>query len=278
MTLPSQRIVSFMIREPFVAGQFYPKDPALLKDTVDKLLGTARKSMPAISLLSPHAGYIYSGSIAGKTFAQVEIPDKVILIGPNHTGLGERFSVMARGAWKIPLGEIKVDESLAKAVLEGSTLMAPDTEAHAQEHSLEVMLPFIYRLNPSVSIVPITVMNANFEACQDIASAIARAISACSEDVLIVASTDMNHFESEEITQRKDSLAIKEILKLDAKGLLRITTRESISMCGAVPATIAILASKELGAKTPSLIGHQTSFETNGDAENVVGYAGVVIR
>ena len=268
-----------MIREPFVAGQFYPDNPDVLKETLDKLLGkVSGEKVRAVSIVSPHAGYIYSGAVAGATFAQIEVPDSVILIGPNHTGLGERFSVMNEGTWRTPLGDIAIDTRLAEAVVEGSELFRADAAAHTQEHSLEVQLPFIQRLNSRAKIVPITVMGADFEDCDEMATAIAAAIKNYNEEVLIVASSDMNHFESEETTQRKDRLAIKELLELNAKGLLKITDKESISMCGAVPAAITILASKKLGARTAKLTSHQTSAETSGDYSNVVGYAGVVIR
>jgi hypothetical protein len=268
-----------MIREPFVAGQFYPGNPDVLRETVDKLLDKATgEKVRAVSIVSPHAGYIYSGTVAGLTFAQIEVPNRVILIGPNHTGLGERFSVMTQGTWRTPLGDLCIDTLLAEAILEGSELFKADSRAHTQEHCLEVQLPFIYRLNPSTKIVPITIMGAGFEDCKELATAIATAIKNCNEEVLIVASSDMNHFESEKTTQRKDKLAIKEILELDAKGLLEITDKESISMCGAVPAAITIMASKELGARTAKLAGHSTSFETSGDYNYVVGYAGIIIR
>lgn len=267
-----------MVREPFVAGQFYPGNTDVLKETVDELIGTAtEEEVRAVSIVSPHAGYIYSGEVAGDTFSRVKVPDKIILIGPNHTGLGERASVMAEGTWRTPLGDMEIDERLAKAILEGSTLLRADTAAHTQEHSLEVQLPFIYKLNPKAKIVPITVMDADYDECRAMGEAIAAAIKNCDKDVLIVASSDMNHYESEDTTQRKDKLAIKELLSLDAKRLLRVTDEEAISMCGRVAAAITIIASKKLGARAAKLTSHTTSAKRSGDYDHVVGYAGIVV-
>ncbi|MBI5561137.1 MAG: AmmeMemoRadiSam system protein B [Deltaproteobacteria bacterium] len=267
-----------MLRKACVANQFYPGNPGVLTKTVEDFLKSGRKKERAIGVISPHAGYIYSGKVAGSIFSSVEIPDNVILLGPNHTGLGERAAVMTEGKWETPLGKIRINEELAGLILHSSHLFSSDTLAHLGEHSLEVELPFLYLQNPNISIVPITVMPAGFTECEEMGKAVSEAVSSYKKDVLIVVSSDMNHYEADKTTREKDKLAIDKILALDGEGLLNITHSRGITMCGVIPATIAIIASNLLGAKGAKLVDYATSGDTSGDYDNVVGYAGILIK
>ncbi|HHD11712.1 MAG TPA: AmmeMemoRadiSam system protein B [Deltaproteobacteria bacterium] len=265
-----------MIRKPAVAGQFYPDNPATLEEVVKAYMRDGTEES-FTALIVPHAGYIYSGSTAGRVFARARIPDSVVLIGPNHTGLGKKVSVMGEGSWEIPLGIIDVDKELAGRLL-AYPLFSSDKEAHIYEHSLEVELPFIYTKNPHASIVPITVMPLGYRECVELGIAIADVIRQSRKEVLIVVSSDMNHYESDDVTRQKDMMAIERILSLDPEGLYTITRRKNITMCGVVPATIALVAAKELGATEATLIEHTTSAQTSGDYDHVVGYAGIGIK
>jgi len=266
-----------MIRKPVVAGRFYPGTKAALSAAVEKLLSHSPKE-EAIAILSPHAGYMFSGDVAGHVYSSISIPDRVILIGPNHTGLGAPVAVAASGQWEIPLGKVTVDEETAAELIASSHLFSRDMEAHLMEHSLEVQLPFIYAVNPKASIVPITVMRATAAECEEMGRVIAGVLFEKKGATLIVASTDMNHYEPDSVTRKKDSLALEKVLALDAKGLLAVTAKEDITMCGVIPSAIAIFASKALGARHSRLVKYATSGEVNGETRQVVGYAGVIIR
>lgn len=264
-------------RPPCVAGRFYPGDAASLKKTIDSFLVPGMIAGPAVSIIAPHAGYIYSGAVAGAVYSAVKIPDTVVLIGPNHTGLGEQVSVMDSGVWEIPTGTVEVNAEISDLILE-SDLFTADKAAHMMEHSLEVQLPFIKARNAKTTIVPITVMHADSSLCAALGEALADAIKKYEKPVLIIVSSDMNHYESDSRTREKDKIALERVLKLDADGLLRVTRNKDITMCGVIPASIAINASRLLGAKEATLVKYATSGETSGDFQQVVGYAGVVIQ
>lgn len=265
-----------MLRRPCVAGRFYPGAAETLKrDVLSYLVSVEKKK--AVAIIAPHAGYIYSGGVAGAVYSSVEIPDDVVLIGPNHTGLGAICSVMTEGVWETPLGTVNINAELAKGILGSSRLFSADTRAHTAEHSLEVQLPFIQILNSKASIVPITVMRADAAGCAEMGNAIAKAIRDYGKPVLIAVSSDMNHYEEDEMTRRKDRLAIKAILNLDAERLLKTVSANNITMCGVLPAAIAITAAKGLGAKSARMAQYATSGEVSGDYAHVVGYCGIVI-
>ncbi len=269
-----------MIRRPRVAGQFYPFDADTLSKEVMGFLSTeaSEAKEEVLAVIAPHAGYIYSGAVAGKVYSSVKIPDDIILIGPNHTGLGAPAAIMAEGEWSVPNGSLRINEILAERLLASSGLFTRDETAHMNEHSLEVQLPFIYELNPGARIVPITVMGHEYAECAEMGRAIAAVIKGCDKEVLIAVSSDMNHYESDKISRIKDHLAIDKILALDPEGLLSITGEEAISMCGVVPSTIALTAAIELGASVARLIDYDTSATASGDYSHVVGYAGVLVK
>lgn len=264
------------LRKACVAGRFYPGSKTALAEQVASYLFEAPKE-DAIALICPHAGYIYSGAIAGAAFSSVNIPDKIILIGPNHTGLGPNASVMPSGTWEIPTGKIEIDEELASKVLASSALFQSDFEAHIMEHSLEVQLPFIHALNPSAQIVPITIMAAKAKEREEMGKALAKVVSKAGERVLILVSSDMNHYESDQATRVKDKLAIERVEALDAKGLVEVAAKQDITMCGVLPTAIAIYAAKTLGAEKGRLVSYATSGEVNNEMDAVVGYAGMIL-
>lgn len=267
-----------MVRRPCVAGQFYPGDRASLENALNGYLKKESVKERALAVIAPHAGYIYSGPTAGEVYSRVVVPDRVILIGPNHTGAGKMVSVMTSGAWETPLGVVRVDEELSGLLMGLSPLLSPDTAAHLTEHSLEVQIPFLQSLNSNISIVPITVMRASYKDCVEIGGAVARAITGCRKEVLIVVSSDMNHYEPDKRTREKDRLAIEKVIALDAKGLLDVTASKNITMCGRIPAAIGIIAAKELGAQKAELVDYSTSGDISGDYGHVVGYAGILIK
>jgi hypothetical protein len=266
-----------MEREPVVAGQFYPASPASLQAEVERYLAPDAAPRKALAAIAPHAGYIYSGGVAGRVFASVVVPRTCIVLCPNHTGRGARAAVWPSGAWNIPTGRIAVDDKLAETLIAACDVLCADTAAHLGEHSLEVELPFLLARQPKLSIVPIAISRVGMEDLKSIGLAIAKTITSNDNDVLIVASTDMNHYESDKRTREKDTLAIDRVLDLDAEGLVRTCAAEEISMCGVLPTAIAMIASKALGARKAELIAHTTSGEVSGDMDAVVGYAGFVI-
>lgn len=267
-----------MERKPAVAGQFYPGTNKSLKDEVTRYLKATGKPVKALAAVAPHAGYIYSGPVAGRVFASVEVPKRCIVLCPNHTGMGANAAVWPKGNWEIPTGTIPVEEKLAERLLALSSDLKADTTAHIAEHSLEVELPFMLERQPELTIVPIAISRVGIDSLKRIGKAIADAIKASGEEVLIVASTDMNHYESETATKAKDELAIKKVLALDPEGLVATCAAERISMCGVLPTAIAIVASRELGAREAQLVAHATSGDVSGDRDAVVGYAGFIIK
>jgi len=267
-----------MIRKPVVANQFYPGNPLSLLNMVKKFAIVTENKQDAIAVVSPHAGYIYSGEVAGMTFANVNIPETVIILCPNHTGYGEKVSVMAAGNWEIPIGNIPVESEIAKELITLSPIISDDSMSHKYEHSIEVQLPFLYFFQKNISIVPISVMHLSYTECEQVAEALVTTIKKKSKKILLVASSDMNHYESHETTLKKDQIAIDALLNLNPQKLYNEVMKNDISMCGVVPSTIALAAALKLGAKNAKLIAHKTSGDVNKDFSHVVGYAGIIIN
>jgi len=266
-----------MDRQPAVAGSFYPADEDELRRKVSSFIGEVQSPKKVICAISPHAGYIYSGGIAGKVFANIEVPKKCIILSPNHTGMGKPAAIMTSGDWIIPGQNIPIDKKLSSEILDGSNALSEDASTHIAEHSIEVQLPFLSSRRKEVSIVPITLSYLGMKACKDIKNAISNAIKKCDEDILIIASSDMNHYESQDVTVNKDKIAIERIIQMDARGLIETCSQNHITMCGVIPTAISVMIAKELGATKAELIAHGTSGDTNGDYSSVVGYAGIVI-
>lgn len=265
------------IRKPSVAGQFYSSSPSGLSREVEKYVLQGISIRPAIGMVSPHAGLMYSGSVAGALYSRIEFPGTFIVIGPNHTGMGKPVSIMRAGEWEIPTGSVKVDSFAADRIMGSSSFIEEDISAHAMEHSLEVQIPFILHFSTEARIVPITMMTVSQDVCRNIGEAIAGAVENSDYPVTIIASSDMSHFESDTRTREKDKRAIDRILDLDPEGLYRTVTHEGISMCGFIPATTMLFAAQRLGAEKAVLVKYMTSGEINGDFDRVVGYAGILV-
>ncbi len=264
------------VRQPAVAGQFYPGSRAGLDQAVRNMTGPG-PTRPALGVLVPHAGYMYSGRVAGAVYGSVDLPDTFVIMGPNHTGLGPPASVMTSGMWEMPGGGVVIDATLAAVIVSHSRLLTPDESAHAFEHSIEVQLPFLQVLVGKVKIVPICLMTTTAEQCRDVGMAIAAAVREAAGPVLVVASSDMSHYESQDVAEQKDRLALDRVLGLDPEGLIGAVHGQHISMCGFAPAAAMLYAAGELGATKADLIRYETSGDVTGDYRQVVGYAGVVV-
>lgn len=271
------------IREAYVAGRFYPAEAAQLAAEVERCLssGTEPRAAPepALAVVAPHAGYVYSGAIAGRTLASVQIPPRVIILCPNHTGLGEPSSVWQRGSWRIPGADVPVDAELADLLLR-KTELVPDVLAHRREHAIEVQIPLLRALSPKLRIVPICLARLSFAACRALGEGIADAVSSLpmQERPLIVASTDMSHYISATLAEQLDALALARVRELDAQGLHATVERERLSMCGYIPTTVALVMAKALGGTGARLIQYGNSGEVSGSFDEVVGYAGLVVN
>jgi hypothetical protein len=269
------------LRHPAVAGRFYPRDPEDLRAEARGYLSQAKAGhdapVKAIGCIAPHAGYMYSGHVAGAVFARMEIPQRCIVMCPNHTGMGHALSMMSEGAWETPLGEVAIDTDLATALKQRFPALYDDPAAHRAEHAAEVELPFLQLRQPELRFVPIALGTGQFEPLEQLGRALADVIAAQKDPVLIVASSDMNHYESDAVTRVKDQRAIERILTLDPRGLYDVVTQQDISMCGFGPAVAMLTAARQLGAKSAELVKYATSGDVSGDRETVVGYAGVVV-
>ena len=262
---------------PAVAGQFYPGTAQGLSKALQELTRETPSKLPAIAVVSPHAGYVYSGGVAGELFSAVRIPARAVLFCPNHTGVGEDLAIMSRGAWRMPWGDVPVDGTLADRMTAACPLLLEDESAHLGEHSLEVQLPFLHRFRPDIRIVPVALGRMSLEECRELGEATARAAAEGPERPLLVASSDMSHYVPDAVARRKDRMAIDRILALDPEGLYRTVRSERISMCGVIPATVVLFAAKALGATSARLVKYATSGEVSRDFDQVVGYAGLAI-
>lgn len=266
-----------MKRKAVVAGQFYPSSSHDLSNQVDGFITPDAEKESVIGIVSPHAGLIYSGEVAGAVYSRIRIPQTVILLGPNHTGLGRPVSIMSSGSWQVPTGELNIDEEVAGKLKEKTSLIEENTTAHSMEHSLEVQLPFIIHFSENTRIVPIIMMSDSLDVCREVGEAVADVIKGTEHPVLIVASSDMSHYETDVTARRKDNIAIEKILDMDPEGLYSSVINENISMCGIFPAATMLYAAEKLGAIEANLVKYMTSGETSGDFEQVVGYAGLII-
>ncbi|MGD0885659.1 MAG: AmmeMemoRadiSam system protein B [Thermodesulfovibrionales bacterium] len=266
-----------MRRKPAVAGQFYQETPAKLSHQVRQYVTDTLPRENALGILSPHAGLIYSGPVAGAVYSRITLPETFLLIGPNHTGLGERLSLMAKGEWEIPTAILAIDERLSRRLVANVPGISSDTQAHLFEHSLEMQLPFIAYFSKDSKIVPLTIMSATLDECKEVGEGIAKSIREVPYPVVIVASSDMSHYVSDDTARKKDNMAIDRILSLDPDGLYKTIQKEQISMCGYLPTAIMLYAAKYLGAREAKIIKYTTSAEISGDYDYVVGYAGVII-
>jgi AmmeMemoRadiSam system protein B len=252
-----------------VAGRFYARDADELRREVRGYTAVAGEKITAIGCVAPHAGYVYSGHVAGAVYGRLDLPRRFVILCPNHTGMGAPLAVMSEGVWQTPLGAASLDCELAAALKKEFDLLREDPLAHRAEHALEVQLPFLQALLAEFTFVPITVGVGRFEILQQLGEAMARVIAAQPERILIIASSDMNHYESDKVTRLKDGKAIQKLLDLDARGLHEVVTRENVSMCGFGPAVAMLVASRRLGARTAQLIKYATSGDISGERDAI---------
>ncbi len=298
--------MSSPIRHPAVAGQFYPANPETLRRELDKFLrssqpaatmtpgatgaaaaeearvaagpGVFPEKVRALGCVVPHAGYMYSGHVAGAVYARLQMPRRFLMLCPNHTGMGGPLAIVGGGSWLTPLGEAAIDSELAGQLKREFPALREDPSAHAREHALEVQIPFLQKLLPEFAFVPIAVGTGRLELLTELGAKIAGVLRARPErEVLVIASSDMNHYEDDTRTRVKDRMAIDKMLALDPAGLWQTVQREQISMCGFGPAVAMLEAARQLGASRAELVKYATSGDISGDRDLVVGYAGIVV-
>jgi MEMO1 family protein len=266
-------------RKPAFAGRFYGENPSELNQELSELVKPLpdKEKKKILGAVSPHAGYIYSGHVAGELYSRINIPRRVVILSPNHIGYGGRISLFPDGYWETPLGDVKVDSELCSLIESKYKPIERDTEAHLFEHSLEVQLPFLQYLKGDFQIVPMTLMRLTYKECENLAKAISDSIKELREEVIVIASSDLNHYEDKRVTEKKDMMAIEKVLSLDPRRLLDVTSRYNISMCGVIPTTVMLILCSELGAQKAELLKHATSSEVSGDYNRVVGYGAIWI-
>ncbi len=269
------------VRRPAVAGRFYPAKPEVLARQLDQYLAVdavaPERTEAALGCMVPHAGYMYSGQVAGAVFQRLPARAKYIILCPNHTGRGAPLAIMSKGEWLTPLGGAPIDGELAARLRQSCHLLMEDAKAHEDEHAIEVELPFLQRHVGAFTFVPIAIGVSRYAALESLGHGMAHALESSAGPVLIIASSDMNHYEPDDVTRVKDRKAIDRILALDPAGLYEVVRKEDISMCGYGPAVAMLTAVKDLGGTRAELVRYATSADTSGDRSAVVGYAGMVV-
>lgn len=270
------------VRQPAVAGRFYPSDRTPLTHHLEQHLSPRTPAEERLSdakaCIVPHAGYMYSGNVAGAVYRRLPAFSSYIILGPNHFGRGKPLAVSPADFWETPLGAVALDGPLTAAIEGNCPAIEYDEEAHAEEHSLEVQLPFLQHEVQDFSIVPIAIGPVGYETLEALGRAVAGAVKTAGRPVMIIASSDMSHYEPDAVTRVKDRLAIDQILALEPGGLLDVLRREQISMCGYAPALAMLVAARLMGAREAALEKYATSADAGGSPSSVVGYAGVVLR
>ena len=268
------------IRPPAVAGTFYEGSPERLRKQVDACFSAnppAQAKERMIGAVVPHAGLMYSGHVAAAIYALADLPKRLIILCPNHTGAGHFAAINREGAWRTPFGDVAIETSLADALMAKTQLLAEDARAHAREHSLEVQLPFLQRLLGDFTFVPICLGAHRYDYAEEIGRVIADVVREEKEPIAILASSDLNHYEDQRETLRKDQLAIDQVLARNPRELWRVVDEYDVSMCGFIPTTTMLVAANALGASDARLIKHATSGDVNGDYSHVVGYAAISV-
>ncbi len=277
------------VRHPAYAGMFYEGKARSLETQIEEcfmhklgpkaLPETARDKLKSIvGVISPHAGYTYSGSVAAHAYyhlAQDGKPDTVVIFGPNHTGVGSGLAIVREGVWRTPLGDVEVDTAVADTIVRGSGIVDVDEVAHMREHSIEVQLPWLqYLYGSSFRFVPICFLMQDFESSREVGTAVAKALT--SKNALVIASTDMTHYEPQKVAERKDKIVLDSAVEMDERKLYSSVEMNQVSMCGYGPAVAAITAAKALGAKKGKLLCYKTSGDVVGDYSAVVGYSSLI--
>lgn len=268
------------VRPPAVAGMFYEARPDRLEKDVRSHLaaGGGEEPRPVFGAIVPHAGYVYSGPVAGAVYARVAIPPVAVILCPNHTGRGSPASLEPSDAWRTPLGDVTVNRRLSRRLLDLAPSLEPDAAAHAREHSLEVQLPFLQTLRPDIEIVPVCLGAHDLDLCREVGEALAAIRSEEQEPPLLLASSDMNHYEPRAVGRRKDERALERIAAVDPEGLYTTVRSEGITMCGFLPATALLFAARNAGVSRARVVARRDSGDETGDVSSVVGYAGVILE
>jgi AmmeMemoRadiSam system protein B len=271
---------AFVLRLPAVAGRFYPSNPAELTATIHRLteIEPTREALTVKACLVPHAGYLYSGAVAGAIFSRIRLPQKILILGVRHYPRGEPAAILSSGAWRTPLGDVPIDESLARALRAACPLLREDSVAHSQEHSLEVQLPFLQVLAPGFMFVPVALGTVRFEDLVTVGEAVGRVLAESSEEILLLTTSDLNHYQDDATTRVKDRKAIERLLELDARGLYDTCRNEQISMCGLGPAVAMITGLRAIGVTHAELVRYATSADVSRDLGAVVGYASMIFN
>ena len=267
-----------MLRQPAVAGRFYPSNPAELISLIRKCVGSdaGKPRMAVRACLVPHAGYVYSGHVAGAVLGRIVLPGKIIVLGVRHHPRGEPAAILSNGAWRTPLGDARIDSALAEELRNACPLLREDSVAHAAEHSLEVQIPFLQVLAPGFTFVPVALGTVRWESLLSVGEGIARVLADSNDSVLLLTTSDLNHYEDDATTRIKDGKAIEQLLALEPRGLYDTCRNENISMCGLGPAVAMLTALNALGVKKSELVKYATSADVSGDRDAVVGYAGMI--
>ena len=268
-----------MRRRATGAGIFYPRDPNELKQTLDKFLQKRQQLQnPALAIILPHAAYSYSGKTVASVLNSIQIPNRIIIIGPNHEAKNKQLSIISQGKFETPLGDVAIDEELSALLKTLCPQIKEDHQAHIMEHAIEVELPFFQQLNPKIKVVPLLATHLSLQECKTIGTTLAKAISSIKEPILLIASTDLNQHIPAVKVKVLDQLIIGRLVAVDPQGLFQTVEDRGISMCGVTPTTITLFAAKALGAKKGTLVHYTNSAELSGNQRDVVGYAGVIIR
>jgi MEMO1 family protein len=266
-------------REAAVAGTFYPRAAAAVAAEAAALVRSETPPAPAIAVVSPHAGWMYSGALAGRLFAGVDVPERVLVICPNHTGHGPRASLWsgdgAPGSWQLPGLDVPVDDAFVASLLGEAPALQADRDAHEDEHAIEVLLPLIAVRQPKLRLAAIVLGGLSFKECEELGAAIARAVSKADGRTLIVASSDMSHYLEDAEARAVDRLALAPLAAADPRGLYDTVRAHGITMCGYIPATVALIAARALGATRATVVGYATSADAGAGRDRVVGYAAV---
>ena len=268
-----------MLRLPAVASTFYPANPRALTKQIQDFARSEpiHKKVSCQACLVPHAGYAYSGHVAAAVYERITLPKRIIVLGVRHFPQGEEAAILSEGAWRTPLGDVSIDADLAVRISRACPLLHEDSIAHEREHSLEVQLPFLQVWDPGFTFVPIALGSIHFDQLVSIGESLGK-ILAAEPDVLLLTTSDFNHYEDDATTRKKDRLAIEQILSLDPRGLFDVCRKEKVSMCGLGPTVAMLSALKITGSNHPELVKYATSCDVSGDSSAVVGYAGLTFR
>ncbi len=286
--------MSIMIRKPAVSGTFYPNDKDELIETIEDCFLSSfgvgeipsnvehfeGKDYP-INVMVPHAGFVYSGSIASYGYFEIAkygIPDVFIILAPNHTGFGCDISIFNEGAWNTPLGDVSVDSEFANMLIDYNDNISADFKAHAYEHAIEVQLPFLQFLSDDFKIVPITVKSQSIPDMTDIAQNIVDVADKLDKSFCIIASTDLSHFNTQERANKVDNFVLEDIEQMDSLKLMEEIIQYNITMCGYGPVIATMIASGLTGKDNAHVLAYKTSGDVSGDYSNVVGYASAIFK